>query len=112
MHRATATGASAKLMPMKDGIIELRQKGASIRLISELLATAGVAVGTDTIARFSPRWTANHNRHVLPNNRLAYASQRQNSHGPTEMPRSHLNDCALAPRASQILATSDQAKSI
>jgi len=42
----------AKLMPMKDGIIELRQKGASLRLIRELLATVGVAVGTDTIARF------------------------------------------------------------
>ena len=42
----------AKLMPMKDGIIELRQKGASLRLIRELLATVSVAVGTDTIARF------------------------------------------------------------
>src|ERR1700727_3202836 len=42
----------AKLMPFKDGIIELRQKGASLRLIQELLATANVGVGTDTIARF------------------------------------------------------------
>src|SRR5512132_3004761 len=42
----------AKLLPMKEGIIELRQKGASLRLIRELLATVGVAVGTDTIARF------------------------------------------------------------
>ena len=42
----------AKLMPLKDGIVELRQKGASLRLIRELLATVGVAVGTDTIARF------------------------------------------------------------
>lgn len=42
----------AKLMPMKDGIIELRQKGASLRLIRELLATVDVTVGTDTIARF------------------------------------------------------------
>ena len=42
----------AKLMPMKDGIIELRQKGASLRLIRELLATVDVSVGTDTIARF------------------------------------------------------------
>ena len=38
-------------MPMKDGIIELRQKGASLRLIRKLLATVGVAVGTETIAR-------------------------------------------------------------
>lgn len=42
----------AKLMPLKDGIVELRQKGASLRLIRELLATVEVAVGTDTIARF------------------------------------------------------------
>jgi len=42
----------AKLAPFKDGIVELRQKGASLRLIRELLATTGVAVGTDTIARF------------------------------------------------------------
>ena len=42
----------AKLAPFKDGIVELRQKGASLRLIRELLATVDVAVGTDTIARF------------------------------------------------------------
>lgn len=42
----------AKLMPVKDGIVELRQKGASLRLIRELLATVDIAVGTDTIARF------------------------------------------------------------
>ena len=42
----------AKLMPLNDGIVELRQKGASLRLIRELLATVDVAVGTDTIARF------------------------------------------------------------
>ena len=42
----------AKLMPLKDGIVELRQKGASLRLIRELLATVDVAVGTDTITRF------------------------------------------------------------
>src|SRR4028119_2072636 len=42
----------AKLMPYKDGIVELRQKGGSFRLIRELLATINVAVGTDTIARF------------------------------------------------------------
>lgn len=47
-----APGRHAKLMPMKDGIIELRQKGASLRLIRELLATVDVFVGTDTIARF------------------------------------------------------------
>ena len=39
----------AKLMPLKEGIVELRQTGASLRLIRELLATVDVAVGTDTI---------------------------------------------------------------
>jgi hypothetical protein len=34
----------AKLMPLKEGIVELRQKGASLRLIRELLATVDVAV--------------------------------------------------------------------
>jgi hypothetical protein len=42
----------AKLMPMKEGIIELREKGASLRLIRELLATVDVSVSIDTIARF------------------------------------------------------------
>jgi hypothetical protein len=42
----------AKLLPFKDGIIELRQKGASYRLIRELLSTIGVAVAVDTIGNF------------------------------------------------------------
>src|ERR1700692_4707955 len=42
----------AKLMPLKEGIVELRQKGASLRLIREFLATVDAAWGTDTIARF------------------------------------------------------------
>jgi hypothetical protein len=32
-------------MPMRDGTIELRQKGTSFRLIRKLIATVGVAVG-------------------------------------------------------------------
>jgi hypothetical protein len=42
----------AKLLPFKEGIIELRQKGASYRLIRELLATVDVAVAVDTIGNF------------------------------------------------------------
>ena len=41
-----------KLMPLKEGIVELREKGASLRLIRELLATVDVSVSIDTIARF------------------------------------------------------------
>jgi hypothetical protein len=39
-------------MWLTDGIVELRQKGASDRLSRELLASVNVAVRTDTIARF------------------------------------------------------------
>jgi hypothetical protein len=42
----------AKLIPMKGGIIELRQKGTSLGVIRELLATVGVAVSTATTAQF------------------------------------------------------------
>lgn len=42
----------AKLMPLRDSIVELREKGASLRLIRELLATVDVSVSIDTIARF------------------------------------------------------------
>ncbi len=42
----------AKLMPLKECIVELREKGASLRLIRELLATVDVSVSIDTIARF------------------------------------------------------------
>jgi hypothetical protein len=42
----------AKLMPMKEGIVELREKGASLRLIRELIATVDISVSIDTIARF------------------------------------------------------------
>ena len=42
----------AKLLPFKDGITELRQKGASYRLIRELLTTIDVSVTVDTIGRF------------------------------------------------------------
>jgi len=42
----------AKLMPLREGIVELREKGASLRLIRELLLTVEVSVSIDTIARF------------------------------------------------------------
>ena len=47
-----APARHAKLMPLKEGIVELRQKGASLRLIRELLLTVDIAVSADTIARF------------------------------------------------------------
>jgi hypothetical protein len=56
-------------MPMKDGIIELRQKDASLRLVRESLATVGAAVTTNTIARFLAE--ANHNRNGSLSDRFA-----------------------------------------
>jgi len=47
-----STKGYVKLLPFKEGIVELRQKGASLHLIRELLATTNVAVGTGTIAQF------------------------------------------------------------
>jgi len=42
----------AKLMPFREGIFELREKGASLGLIRELLAAIGVGTSKATIARF------------------------------------------------------------
>jgi hypothetical protein len=56
----------AKLAPFKDGIVQLRQKGGSLRLIRELLATVGVAVGTDTVARFIAEVNGDPTPHLTP----------------------------------------------
>ena len=42
----------AALLPLREGIAELRLKGASFGMIRELLAAAGVEVCTDTVRRF------------------------------------------------------------
>ena len=42
----------AKLLPFRDGIAKLREKGASDDLIRELLVAAGVTVAVDTIGNF------------------------------------------------------------
>lgn len=42
----------ATLLPHRDGIAELRQKGASFGMIRELLAIAGIEVAADTVRRF------------------------------------------------------------
>ena len=40
------------LLPFKDGIVRLREKGASSRTIADLLTQLGVSVSHNTIARF------------------------------------------------------------
>ena len=42
----------ASLLPHREGIAELRQKGASFGMIRELLAMAGIEVAADTVRRF------------------------------------------------------------
>lgn len=75
----------AKLMPLKEGIVELRQKGASLRLIRELLATVDVAVGTDTIARFLTEVNgepAAQRASKRPNHRRVAVPAKNNGHTP------------------------------
>lgn len=88
----------AKLTPFKDGIFELRQKGASLRMIRELLATVDVAVGTDTIARFlaevngdqipqqAPRHSSNRRAVVRNSNRVRTAGVPEITDSPAPAP--------------------------
>ena len=41
-----------KLLPFKDGIAELRRKGASYAIIADILRSTNVVVSHDTVARF------------------------------------------------------------
>lgn len=100
----------AKLMPLKDGIVELRQKGASLRMIRELLATVGVAVGTDTIARFlaevngeqAPRRSSSRRAVVRNSHRRRTANTAEITAAPalvqTSAPQSHAEASAERPR--------------
>ena len=82
----------AKLMPLKEGIVELRQKGASLRLIRELLATVDVSVGTDTIARFLGEVTGE----AMPQRPLRRRGGRR-----TVIPAANGREPATAPASAQ-----------
>ena len=41
-----------KLLPLKDGIAELRRKGAFYAIIADILRSTNVVVSHDTVARF------------------------------------------------------------
>ena len=99
----------AKLMPLKEGIVELRQKGASLRLIRELLATVDVAVGTDTIARVDIPLSRRRMVHAASivlqaRSRCRPRARQFNRRRTTRRPSEH----ARADHASPIRATSDQ----
>ncbi len=92
----------AKLMPVRDGIVELRQKGASLRLIRELLATVDVAVGTDTIARFLVEVTGDSTPEQPPrrSGRRRAAVQNPNHRRPAAEPVA-IVPSAVAPAPAQ-----------
>jgi hypothetical protein len=92
----------AKLMPLKDGILELRQKGASRRLIRELLATVGVAVGTDTIARFLTEVNGEQ-----PPRRSSKRSRRRRAAVLVSAAATPITSPALQPLGSKSTPTSD-----
>ena len=74
----------ASLLPLREGVAELRLKGASFGLIRELLAMAGIEVATDTVRRFY--------REVIEEPRTATKSspkrQRQAALQPPSLPDS------------------------
>lgn len=87
----------AKLMPFREGIFELRQKGASLGLIRELLATIAVAASKATIARFlvevadpskptRQRPRSNHRRGLVQNTEPSQAVVAVPSLSPSTIP--------------------------
>jgi len=102
----------AKLMPTKDGIVELRQKGASLRLICELLATVGVAVGTDTIARFLAEVSGEQPLHRTSNrpSGARHARRRTVRVQPSAVPAATDNLPPPQPSSSSSIAIADAEK--
>jgi hypothetical protein len=92
----------AKLMPLKDGIVELRQKGASLRLIRELLATVDVAVGTDTIARFLTEVNSEE-----PPHRSSKRSRRRRAAAPVSTAATPITSPTPQPPSSRSTPTSN-----
>ena len=87
-----------KLLPLKDGIVELRHKGASYAIIADILRNVDVAVSHDTVARFC--------REVLDltprTRRPRKASAKELQHDPTDSPKANLvrkvdSSCEIKP---------------
>jgi hypothetical protein len=79
------------LLPLRDGIAELRLKGASFGLIRELLAMAGIEVATDTVRRFY--------REVIEEPRVARRSSRKLERQATPQPARLPGSATLQPLA-------------
>jgi hypothetical protein len=87
-----------KLLPFKDGIVELRRKGASYAIIADLLRSTNVAVSHDTVARFCREVLKLTPRTRRPRN----ASAKTLQHDPMGNPKANLvrkadSSCAIKP---------------
>jgi hypothetical protein len=87
----------AKLLPFNDGIAELRQKGASYRVIREALDALGVKVALDTLGHFCRdmiEQRAPHPRHARRRVRTA-----SDPHGSAARALSESDNVSTAPSA-------------
>ena len=86
-----------KLLPFKDGIAELRRKGASYETIADILRNTNVVVSHDTVTRFC--------REVLEltprSRRPCKASVRTVQHHSTSNPKTHRIRKTDSPRATK-----------
>jgi hypothetical protein len=83
----------ATLLPLREGIAELRLKGASFGMIRELLAIAGIEVATDTVRRFY--------REVIEEPRTATKPSRKLQRQAAAQPASFSGSAALQPPESE-----------
>ena len=72
----------AALLPLREGVAELRLKGASFGMIRELLAMAGIEVATDTVRRFYREVVEEARPAAKPSRKF----QRQAASQPVERP--------------------------
>jgi hypothetical protein len=79
------------MLPFKEGIAELRRKGASCVTIAEILRNTNVAVSHDTVRRFchtvlgaAPDHRQKRTRHAKT---VAHRPPRPQEHGPSQPPR-------------------------
>jgi hypothetical protein len=81
------------LLPLRDGIADLRLKGASFGMIRELLAMAGIEVAADTVRRFY--------REVIEEPRIATKPSRKLQRQATPQPASRPGSAASHPSVGE-----------
>jgi len=87
-----------KLLLLKDGIVELRHKGASYVIITDILRNINVAVSHDTVARFCREVLDATPRTRRPRKASAEALQHDSTGNPkANLVRKADNSCAIKP---------------